>query len=79
VCASRGRCSNTTDAAMVKGMSVCRDSDDASVASASVSISASVSAFVVTIGGDGDEEDIVVRVGESRAWLCLGCEVLEES
>jgi hypothetical protein len=62
VCASRGRCSSTTDAAIVKGISVCRDSDDASVASTSVSVSRSMSALLMASGGDGDE-DMVAKVG----------------
>jgi hypothetical protein len=60
VCASRGKCSNTTDAAIVKGISVWSDSDDASVASAS--------ALAMASGGDGDE-DMVVSVDA----VVLGC------
>jgi hypothetical protein len=68
VCASRGRCSSTTDAAIVKGISVCRESDDASVASASVSVSVSISALAMASGSDGDE-DMVVSVDA----VVLGC------
>jgi hypothetical protein len=68
VCASRGKCSNTTDAAIVKGISVWSDSDDASVASASVSVSVSICALAMASGGDGDE-DMVVSVDA----VVLGC------
>jgi hypothetical protein len=46
-------------------MSVCRDSEDASVASASASVVAS--AFVEVSGGDGDE-DMVVCVDSGGSW-----------
>lgn len=48
MCASRGRWSKTTDAAIVMGMSVWRDSSDTSVASASGSV-------VVASGIEGEE------------------------
>ena len=53
MCASRGKCSSTTDAAIVMGMSVWRDSSDASVASASGSVN-------VVSGIDGEDAMIVV-------------------
>lgn len=66
VCASRGKWSSTTDAAIVMGMSVWRDSSDASVASASGSV-------VVVSGSDG-EEAMFAMCGlcfESGVWIEL--------
>jgi hypothetical protein len=50
-------------------MSVCRDSEDANVASASVSVSVSISALAMSSGGDGDE-DMIVSVDA----VVLGCD-----
>ena len=77
-CASRGKWSSTTDAAIVMGMSVCSDSFDVSVAS--VSASACISGVFcgnggvvdILVGGvvlrlisfTGDDDVIIVRLRE---------------
>ena len=60
-CASRGKWSSTTDAAIVMGMSVWSDSFDVSVAS--VSASASISGVFC---GNGGVEDILI----GEVWFC---------